>query len=248
MAKQKGIVKFEGTLDDINFYMRKGVPVARKAGGGFTAKVIKNSPNMERVRENSSEFGHCSQIKRLIRESLFVLLQDYKDPSLHARMMRLMQEIKVLDVVAERGKRTVVCGLQTHLGKKLFFDFSFTEKYSFKNVVTVTVDAFTLSCTITHFDSNCIAFPKSATHVKFTYLVCAYDFDALTFTSYPTSVFFERGHEINLPFTLTPNLPLTNLKDVICFCGIRFFQENGDQKLVLKSSNAFGISCVHIGF
>ena len=53
MAKQKGVVFFEGTLGGINFYYRKGVPTARAAGGGFNRRAIKTSPRMVRVRDKT---------------------------------------------------------------------------------------------------------------------------------------------------------------------------------------------------
>ena len=63
MAKQKGILPFVGTLGGLNFYYLHGKPIVRQAGGGFNAKDIKNKPSMRRVRENSSEFGHCSEVR-----------------------------------------------------------------------------------------------------------------------------------------------------------------------------------------
>ena len=64
MATQKGIVSLVGTVGGVNFYFRKGKAVARKAGGGFSGKAIKTKASMMRVRENNSEFGHCSSVKK----------------------------------------------------------------------------------------------------------------------------------------------------------------------------------------
>lgn len=250
MAKQKGIIKLEGTLDDINFYMLNGVAVARKAGGGFTSKAIKNSPKMKRVRENSTEFGYCSQIKCLLKESFAVLLQDYKDPSLHARMMRLMQDIKVLDVVSERGKRTVPKGLQTDLGKQLFYAFRFTEKYRIDSVpnVTVLIDPTDFSCVIEGFDLKHLTFPVGATHVKLSYLVTSCNFDQLSYLSTPSSLFLEPHISTSAPLLFAPDLSTHDLKNVICYFGIRFYQQVGNEKNILKNTTAIGLQCVHIAF
>lgn len=248
MAKQKGVLKLEGTLDGINFYMLNGVAVARKAGGGFSSKAIKHAPNMERVRQNSSEFGRCSQMKRLIKESLYVLLKDTKDTTLHGRMMRMMQQIKVLDSVSERGQRKVVNGLATSLGKQLFYDFSFTENFhitTFKKV-SVVVNTSDFSCVMTGFDLENVLFPKEATHLKLTYLVCSYDFEALTFINYEVSLFLEPADLAVTPLTFTPHLPLQDVKQVLCFFGLSFYQQVGGEKYVLKNKNAIGVSCVHI--
>ena len=79
MARQKGIIQLEGTLGDINFYFRKGKPVARKAGGGFNAKNIKTSATMVRVRENNTEFGNSSKVKKVFKLSLHPFLNAYKE-------------------------------------------------------------------------------------------------------------------------------------------------------------------------
>lgn len=41
MAKQEGLIRLRGTIDGVNFYFRKGKPIARKAGGGFNGASIK---------------------------------------------------------------------------------------------------------------------------------------------------------------------------------------------------------------
>ena len=250
MAIQKGIIKLVGTIDGINFYMRKGVPVARKAGGGFSTKAIKHSPKMKRVRENSTEFGHCSQIKRILKQSFTVLLQDYKDPSLHARMMRLLQEIKVLDVVSERGKRTVPKGLQTDLGKQLFCNFRFTEKYRIDTLQnsTVFINPTDFSCSLLGFDVKNLSFPTGATHVKLSYLVVSYDFEQLSFVTTESSLFIEPDFRTDSPILFSPDLSLHDLNTVICYFGVRFYQQVGTEKYILKSTTAIGLQCVHIAF
>ena len=248
MAVQKGIIKLVGTIDGINFYMRKGVLVARKGGGGFSAKAIKHSPKMRRVRENSTEFGHCSQIKRLLKQSFAVLLQHYNDPSLHARMMRLMQDIKVLDVVSERGQRKVPKGLQTDLGKQLFFDFCFTERYRIDSLqnITVFVAPTDFSCSLLGFDVKSLSFPTGATHVKLSYLVVSYDFEQLSFVTSESSLFLEPDFISDSPILFSPDLSLLDLNAVVCYFGVRFYQQVGTEKYILKSATAVGLQCVHI--
>ena len=89
MAKSKGIISLVGTIGGINFYMRNGKVVARMAGGGFTTQSIKKGKNMERVRENGSEFGHCSRVKKVFKDCLFPFFGMQKNEDLHTRMMQL---------------------------------------------------------------------------------------------------------------------------------------------------------------
>lgn len=103
MAKVSGIIQIEGTLSGITFYKRKGVWIARKAGGGFNGKAIKTKASMVRVRENGSEFGRCMKSVQLFKKALFPLLVLVKDTDRHARIVSLFTKIKNSDVVSERG-------------------------------------------------------------------------------------------------------------------------------------------------
>ena len=73
MAKQKGIIPLVGTIGGVNFYYLNGQPIARRAGGGFNGKAIKTKASMHRVRENASEFGHCSKVNKVFRHALVIL-------------------------------------------------------------------------------------------------------------------------------------------------------------------------------
>ena len=78
MARQKGLFKVTGTLGNVNFYVVNGVGYARKAGGGFNGKAIKTKASMRRVRENASEFGHCSSVKKAFRIALLPIFNPPK--------------------------------------------------------------------------------------------------------------------------------------------------------------------------
>jgi len=62
MARQKGIVKLDGTLGGLNFYTRIGEPLARASGGGFTTDSMKRSVLM---RGNTSEMGLASTANKV---------------------------------------------------------------------------------------------------------------------------------------------------------------------------------------
>jgi hypothetical protein len=128
MAKQKGVISLIGTLQNLNFYIRKGVPTVRSAGGGFNGNAIKTKPNMVRVRENASEFGMVSKAKKAFRLGLQPFLKDISDVTLHGWLMRLFQEIKCLDAVSVRGQRRFSLGLATAEGKQLLKSFLITPK------------------------------------------------------------------------------------------------------------------------
>lgn len=87
MAKQIGPLLFTGTMRGVNYYFREGEPLARRAGGGFTGKNIKESANMESVRKSNSEFGHCSKVNKMFKLALKPYLAGYRDGTFHSRLM-----------------------------------------------------------------------------------------------------------------------------------------------------------------
>ncbi|RZK13037.1 MAG: hypothetical protein EOO46_00920 [Flavobacterium sp.] len=173
MAKQVGIVPFVGTLDGINFYMRKGKPVARKAGGGFNGTSIKKSATMVRVRENNTEFGHCSRVKKLFKDSLYPFLGTQRNEELQGRLMQLFLKIKDADKVSGRGKRQIGVGLEDADGTALLDGFCFTPfcLQAENGVYDVLSNTYTLS----GFAPKKMAFTTGATHFELQFGVVVLD-------------------------------------------------------------------------
>lgn len=248
MAKQTGIIKLEGTLGDINFYTRKGKPVARKAGGGFNGEKIKNSPTMVRVRENNTEFGDCSKVKRCLKASLHPFLYQYKDVELHARMMQVLQQIKVCDTVSVRGKRQVGIGIGTPMGELLFRNFAFTPKRS----VTETLmgsgffDWDSFSYTVSQFAVENVRFAKSATHLEFSLGVLRFDFATLDYKLFMGDpLLINRNYDADTFSLSLTNLPVGNGKQ-FAFVGLKFYQEVNGVLYLLQDENAIGLELVGI--
>ena len=173
MANQVGIVPFVGTLDGINFYMRKGKPVARKAGGGFNGTAIKKSASMVRVRENNTEFGHCSCVKKLFKNSLFPFLGKQRNEELQGRLMQLFMKIKDADKVSERGKRQIGIGLENADGKALLDGFCFT---SFDlPTENGAYDVLSNTYTLRDFAPKKLGFATGATHFELEFGVVVLD-------------------------------------------------------------------------
>lgn len=236
MAKQKGIIPLSGTLDGINFYSRKGTPVARKAGGGFTGKAIKTSPKMVRVRENNSEFGHCSRVKKIFKDSLSSFFLNYKDAELHGRMMQLFTALKDCDLVSERGKRRIDVGLSTQKGKELLKAFSFT---SMPFTFTTSYDTATHSLTVN--SNSTLLFPKGATHLEMYFGVVVFDFDLLKATLFKSNSVLLAKDDIGsgMPFDLTVSPTGNGLRFPILFC--HYVQEVNGVGYYLREGNCCGL-------
>ncbi|MGE8431471.1 hypothetical protein [Chryseobacterium joostei] len=136
MATYESVIKITGAVGDLVFYNLNGKNVVRKKSG-FNKTAFKKNPSYEKVRQNSSEFGHCSKVGKIIRASLDFYIKKAGDPLLYQKFAKLMTEIKDLDTVSERGKRTVENGLQTEIGKKLLRQFQFGTIENVMSIVEV---------------------------------------------------------------------------------------------------------------
>ncbi len=226
MARQKGLVKVTGTIGDVNFYMVKGVAYARKAGGGFNGKAIKTKASMQRVRENASEFGHCSKVKKAFRLALRDVFYGIKGKGFHSRMMRLFLEIKALDGVSERGKRRVLAGLQTAKGRRLLKRFDFLVHQPmvgvFKN--QAVFDWNTQVLTVSGFNASLFPAPNTATHLGICLGVLDFDFEGLESSVVYSSIhFLELGAGAS-SFTLVPEDVLFPQHVGIVVVGFRYYE------------------------
>ncbi|KFF02198.1 hypothetical protein [Chryseobacterium luteum] len=132
MATYESLIKIKGSVGDLVFYSLNGKNVVRKKSG-FNKNAFKKSPSYEKVRQNSSEFGHCSKAGKTIRSCIEHYIKQAGEPLLYQRFAKLMTVIKDLDTVSERGKRTVQKGLITEEGIKLLKEFKFEKKENFSD-------------------------------------------------------------------------------------------------------------------
>jgi hypothetical protein len=109
MAKTSGIIKIEGTIEDLTFYKKDGKSYVRKKGG-ISKERIENDPNFIRTRENNSEFAHSGSSGKILRLAIASMLFKAKDSKLSSRMLQLMSQIKNLDTASTRGYRNVSNG------------------------------------------------------------------------------------------------------------------------------------------
>ncbi len=137
MATYESLLKLKGSLGDLVFYNLNGKNVVRKKSG-FNKNSFKKSASYEKVRQNSSEFGHCSKIGKTIRQCLDFYIKKSEDPLLYQKFAKVMTEIKDLDIVSEKGKRSVKKGLETELGYQLLKKFRFGIIENLENIAPVS--------------------------------------------------------------------------------------------------------------
>jgi len=139
MATYESLIKIKGAVGDLVFYNLNGKNIVRKKSG-FNKTAFKKSPTYEKVRQNSSEFGHCSKIGKVIRQALEKYIRSADDPLLYQKFARLMTAIKDLDSVSERGKRTISKGISTEEGKLLLKGFRFGNRPNFDDKTAVSLN------------------------------------------------------------------------------------------------------------
>jgi hypothetical protein len=178
MAKVKGIIGLKGTIGEINFYTRKGVPLARAAGGGFNGDAIKTKDSMVRVRENFSEFRGCMQSVQFFKMGLQPFLRSFKDGTLHQRLVSLFTKLKDLDLVSGRGLRTVYGGLQNPVGQLLMKNYLLTSGSKLDGVLRQkAVFDWPTGLSIADFDGQRVSFPGGATHLELQVGYLTLDFE-----------------------------------------------------------------------
>lgn len=166
MAKQKGIIKLSGTIDDISFYKSHDGHIARMKGG-VDGKRIAKDPAFARTRENAQEFKEIARSSKLLRDSIRPLLLSAKDSRSANRLFQVFGKVKNLDGASNRGDRKAGLGIATAPGKALLKGFDFNEHALLRSTLVhpYTVNQATGEIDIQGFVPwNSLVYPPSATH------------------------------------------------------------------------------------
>lgn len=134
MAKLKGILKIEGTLDELTFYKTQDGHLV-KTKGGVSGDRIANDPNFQRTRENGAEFGSSASSGKLLRNAVRNLMMNAADNRVTSRLTQIMTLIKNYDVASPRGERTVADGIADPAALALLKNFDFNDKAALSGVL-----------------------------------------------------------------------------------------------------------------
>jgi len=168
MARNNGILKIEGTLQDLTFYKgQDGFLVKTKSS--ISRKRILKDPAFARTRENLTEFTDSAKAGKMLRLAMNELMQQSKDNRVTSRLMQKMSSIQKLDTVHLRGKRTVEQGLTTEEGKTLLVNFNFNDRAPMESILLAqySVDEQNGDVSIPGFVPGLNLYkPEGATHVS----------------------------------------------------------------------------------
>ncbi|MGL2962778.1 hypothetical protein ACSVH2_03025 [Flavobacterium sp. RSB2_4_14] len=166
MGKLNGILKIQGTLDNLTFYKSADGHLVRTKGGVSKQRVM-NDPAFVRTRENGVEFGHSASSGKMFRQAIGGMVFKAKDRKLTSRLVKVMSQLKNLDSVSIRGKRNVAEGLGNTEGKLLLKGFNFNDNAPMQSVLFATILVDTASGKVSipdFFPMEQLRSPEGATH------------------------------------------------------------------------------------
>lgn len=232
MAKNKSILKFEGTLDGMTFYKSSDGHLVRTKGGVSKSRIM-NDPAYVRTRENMNEFSNVARTGKLLRNSLGSLLRRGKDPRTSSRLMGLLSKIKNLDASSVRGLRVVSQGIGSTEGKTLLQGFDFNKRAPLSQILQTPFDLDTATgiLEITDFiPLEHIQMPDGATHVSLTNGVMNFDFETGIYDLQLSPVSNILLDMTSSTITLTPDAMSAGTGNTLHLLLVEFFQEvNGAQ-------------------
>lgn len=248
MARQTGLIKVKGTLDNVNFYKTQDGVLARMSTS-IDATRIANDPAFIRTRENGAEFGRSAKAGKVVRDTLRPLLMLASDGRVTARMTKAMTGIKNYDLTSSRGGRNVAGGINAPAAKELLKGFNFNVRSNLGNVLSKPFSVVQATGEITISEViplNDINFPPGATHVtlqsgwaRIDFVTGASDLQLSLSTNLPID---ETSQDISL---IPTSEPTGSGIDIHVLC-IAFYQEVNGVQYPLKNGAFNALSIVEI--
>ena len=248
MAKQKGIIKLDGTIGGITFYKSQDGYLAREKGG-VSAEKIANDPAFQRTRENGEEFGRAGKAGKLLRNAIRAMLQNASDSRMVSRLTQKMVEVVQADITNPRGQRNVIDG-EAELLQGFEFNISGKLGTTLYAPYTSTIDrvAGTLEASIPSFvPLNMIAAPGGTTHFKVVSAGAEVDFENETFVmDSNASAILPWDSTATAVLTLTNAVTANSTKPLFLALGIEFYQEVNGQMYPLKNGAYNALALVKV--
>ena len=263
MARQKGHIKYVGTLGEVRHFKIKGNE-GYFAGlkGGPSAEQVKTAPGFIRTRENMSEFAACANAGKSVRIGLSALMKQMTDSQFTGRLTAIMKKINIEDGSEARGQRAVLVSQQPQYLKGLDFNrnISFNGVFSAPFTLTANVDKNESTLNVPAFNPlNFLNIPSGATHFRIINAISVisdFVFNPATGSYEPAEPLLNETSNISYsPYipvdTVTtlvdvvatlPNAPTisTNVA-VLGSIGIEFYQQVGVNYYLFNAGNAMKI-------
>jgi hypothetical protein len=245
MAKQKSIIKLEGTIGDITFFKSKDGYIAREKSA-ISKDRIATDPAFQRTRENGAEFGRAGKAGKTLRTAFRSLLQNVSSKNMVGRLTKEMMRVIQADTTSARGLRNVLDGEVELLEG---FDFNEAGKLDSALFAPYTANinrvAGNLAVNVPSFiPINMIAAPVGATHYQLIFAGAEIDFENESYTAIETHsgekpLGNEESGDIDLLGVVTPN----STHPLVIVFGIEFYQEVNGSMYSLRNG---AFNCLQI--
>lgn len=162
MARQQGIIRFEGKLEGFSFYHTKDGYIVRKSGG-FKSDRLKNDLCYAPCRKTAADFGASSKASKILKQALGGFLPPGNGKNMHLRRKELFTGIQKLDTAHAVGHRHPAHVIHTPEAKALLKGFDLVPGHAFARFLTghrLSVNG------SVDFDNKLttLILPKAATH------------------------------------------------------------------------------------
>ncbi len=248
MARQKGILKLEGTIGNITFYKSQDGYLAREKGG-VDGNRIANDPNFQRTRENGNEFGNAGKAGKVLRNSLRALLQNASDNRMVSRLTQKMVEVLQADLTSTRGQRNVIDG-EAELLEGFEFNASAKLSTTLYAPFVPTIDRVlgTLKVSLASFiPANMVAAPGGTTHFKIITAGSEVDFENETFVvDTKSSALLPWDGTATAAINLSNAVTAASTHPLFLALGIEFYQDVNGVKYPLKNGAFNALSLVKV--
>ena len=181
MAKQKGNLKFVGTIGELTCYQdENGEYIVKKR----RKKSGKRKKAKSGVKAQRTQFGTASQYSSLLYKSIACFRQNSCDRNMIGRINLLFFQLLNLDEDHQKGKRRIASALKHPESIELIRRFKFRKNYSFNSILQ--------TCIYKHEETNQIRLtniipnvtfksPRYATHVVLKCATLWIDFEKFTY-------------------------------------------------------------------
>ena len=267
MARQKGHVKYIGTIGDIRHFKIKG-QTGYFAGmvGGPSGEQVATAPAFERTRENMNEFGGSAKAGRSLRSVFSSVLGKMSDSQLTGRLTAVMKKINLEDQSEPRGYRAILISQQRKYLAGIIFNKNANFDYSMKagSELAKNVKRGVADYVVGGFNPmDGINAPAGATHFRLIFGLGAlsdFAYNATTDTYEPVQQDFHELSAITYSdyFALKAPVPETVLNadvdsadpvpddcTIMAVAGIEFFQKVGENYYAFASGNAMKVVDVY---
>lgn len=248
MAKQKGIIKLEGTMGSVTFYKSKAGYLAREKGGVDGARIA-SDPAFQRTRENGSEFGRAGRAGKLLRSALRMMLQNTGDSYMVGRLTREFVKVIRADATSPRGQRNVIDG-EAELLQGFDFNINGRLQRTLFAPYTAVIDRVTGAMNVdvpSFIPVNMIAAPTGATHFKLICTGAEIDFETDEIVSeVASSAELPIDSAATAVLNLVTHVTDNSTKPLFLALGIEFYQEVNGTPYALRNGAFNAISLVRV--